>query len=51
MDDKTLMPTKKRKWYKQSFKVEWLTNSEFGAWLEQDKNDGDSSYCNVAMLL
>ena len=38
-------PPKKRKWYTQAFKQEWLNNPEFSEWLSQDRNNSDVSYC------
>lgn len=35
----------KKKWYKQSFKSEWLLHPELKDWLEQDKENPKSSYC------
>lgn len=36
---------KKRKWYTQSFKEEWLKDPELKDWVAQDKSDKESSYC------
>ena len=41
---------KKRKWYAQCFKQEWLMEMEFKEWLEQDSNDKDSSYCKACKV-
>ncbi|GFN80995.1 proteinral transcription factor ii-i repeat domain-containing protein 2 [Plakobranchus ocellatus] len=36
---------RKRKWYKQSFKDEWLKDLDLKEWLVQDSVDKDSSFC------
>ena len=50
MSNETQNPSKKRKWYAQSFKEEWLQNPELKDWLQQDKNDSGSSYCKCCNI-
>ena len=37
--------TKKKKWYAQCFREEWLGEAVFKDWLQHDDEDKDSSYC------
>ncbi|KAI8772533.1 Uncharacterized protein BgiBS90_027013 [Biomphalaria glabrata] len=42
----TSMPAKKKKkWYHQNFREEWLDDPEFADWLQPDENDRTCSYC------
>ena len=38
-------PTKKKKWYAQCFREQWLGEADFKDWLQQEEKDKDSSYC------
>ena len=42
--------SKKRKWYLQGFKMEWLNDPEFKDWLQKDESVDNGGFCKCCKV-